>query len=106
MVLLRADLRPRYGGVALVSCLQGCEAVLEIVETLDELGISLGVDQDACKAPSLGHVQRLLALAEGVELTLFPYTTLFRSRRASCRERVYAVRALAHLPGVVAFRAR
>ena len=64
-----ADLAPLHSGVALIAGLQRREAVLEVVEPLDELGVALRVEDDGGETPSLRDVERVLRFAKRVQLS-------------------------------------
>jgi len=63
-----ADLTPRHCGVALVTGLKRREAVLEVVEPFEELGVPLGIEHDGRETPTLRDVERVFRVAERVEL--------------------------------------
>ena len=69
---LLAHLRPGNGRIEHVTSLQGREAILEVLEALEKLGVALGVEKNAGETPALGDVEDLIALPERVELAAEP----------------------------------
>ena len=63
---------PRHGGGALVASLTGREAVLQIVEPLDQLGVTRGIKYDGGNTTSLRDVQGVVRRAQRIELSAEP----------------------------------
>ncbi len=59
---------PRHRELRFIACLEGREAVLEVLEALDEIRVALDVDEDPRQAAALRDVEHLVGVAERVEL--------------------------------------
>ena len=59
---------PGHCALGLIARLEGREAVFEILEAIDELGVTVDVDKDAWSGDPLRYVERLVGVAQGVEL--------------------------------------
>ena len=59
---------PRHREFRFIACLEGREAVLEVVDALDELRVALDVDEDARQPAALRDVEHLVGVAKRVEL--------------------------------------
>jgi hypothetical protein len=58
----------RLGG--LVASLDRGEAVLEVLDAIEDLGVAIYVEQHASQSSTLGHVERVVAIAQLLELAL------------------------------------
>jgi hypothetical protein len=57
---LAANLRPGNAAGGILSRLKCGEAVLQEVQSLDQLGVPIDVDEDARQSASLGHVEHVV----------------------------------------------
>jgi hypothetical protein len=68
---------PRHSELGLITCLEGRKTVFEILDAIDELGVTVDVDKDAGQATALRHVERLVGIPKCVELASETSTEIF-----------------------------
>jgi hypothetical protein len=69
---------PRHGELLFVACLESREAVLEVLDAIEQLGVPIDVDEYADQVAALRDVQDLVAVSKRIELTTEPRAQVFR----------------------------
>ena len=59
---------PGHGELDLIAGLEGSKAVLEILDAVDQLGVPIDIDEDACQPTAFRDVERLVGVAQRIEL--------------------------------------
>jgi hypothetical protein len=78
---LAANLRPGNADRGIFARLNCSDAVLQEVQSLDELGVPIDVDEDARQSASLGHVEHIVL--QGVEFPAQPGAEILGRHDAS-----------------------
>src|SRR5712664_1188652 len=71
------DLAPRHAFFDFVSCLQSRQTVVEKLEAVEDLRVTIDVDQDPSQSASLGNVKHIVRCFERIELLPKPGAKVF-----------------------------
>lgn len=77
--VLLPNVGPRHGDLYFVARLKSRKAVLEVLDPIEQLGVPIDVDKDAGEATALRDVERLVGVAQGIELASETSTEVFCS---------------------------
>ena len=65
---LLPNVRPRHRQIGFVASLERGQAVLQVLDAVEQLGVAIRVDEHAGEAAALGDVEHVIAVSERVEL--------------------------------------